>query len=499
MNVRGKNPVQEYQKYMCYSVAAHVPIYIVAALFFSRSVYGPAFLQLILAAIAFCGVLLYKKSRALSLDLSTIAIALTPAVLVYTLEGHAWQLDAHMYFFASLAMVIGFKSIRAAFMASLAIALHHLSLNFILPYAVFPEGADFARVVFHAVIVVVETAVILITIRGLLQNDKTIMAENEVTKAALEDANQAKRMQEKAEKRSEQERKMVMNDIALDFDAKVGGLITSLGIASAELRDTAEVMRGVADKTSTDSESVALSSEEASQNVNTVASAMEEMSASSCEISSQMVSVKNQSADTAQNARSANETVSNLKEQADNIGEVVGSIRDIAEQTNLLALNATIEAARAGDAGKGFAVVADEVKKLASETAKKTEEIGERVSRIQGVTQDSVLAMERIIQNVSEIENSVSGVSAAVEEQNATTNEIVRSISDASQGVERVSKIILDVKSGAENSGASSDNVLTSASGVAQLTENLKKSIDEFLSQIKTDASQDDVVTTNQL
>tara|TARA_R110002124_G_scaffold149220_1_gene315044 strand:- start:188965 stop:190452 length:1488 start_codon:yes stop_codon:yes gene_type:complete len=489
MRDQTKSPVQIYQKYMSYYVVAHIPIYVVTSLLFNHSAYASAFLQIILASIACCGVFLYKKSRALSLDLTAIAIALTPAVLVYTLQGEAWQLDAHMYFFASLAMVIGFKSIRAALMAALAIALHHLSLNFLLPYAVFPDGADFARVIFHAVIVIVETAIILITIRGLLQNDKTIMAENEVTKQALEEANQAKRMQEQAEKNAEQERKNMMNDIAIDFDAKVGDLITSLGIASTELRDTAEVMRGMADKTSTDSESVAHSSEEATQNVNTVASAMEEMSASSCEISSQMASVKNQSADTAQNARNANETVSDLKEQADNIGEVVGSIRDIAEQTNLLALNATIEAARAGDAGKGFAVVADEVKKLASETAKKTEEIGERVSKIQGVTQDSVQAMERIIGNVSEIEDSVSSVSAAVEEQNATTNEIVRSISEASKSVQRVSGVIQDVRKGAENSGKSADNVLTSAVGVAQFTENLKKSIDEFLSQIKTSES----------
>ncbi len=297
----------------------------------------------------------------------------------------------------------------------------------------------------------------------------------------------AEQKQKETEANAEQDRKRALQKIAKDFDSNIGGLIASLSSASGQLQTTAETMRDVADKTSGDSETVSQSSNEASQNVNTVASAMEEMSASSGEIAVQMGSVKSKSTDTAQNAQEANQTVANLDKLADNIGEVITAIQDIAEQTNLLALNATIEAARAGEAGKGFAVVADEVKKLANETSQKTEEISGRINDIQNATKASVGAMEKIIANISDIDESVTGVSAAVEEQNATTQEIVRSISDASNGVLNVSKIIEDVKKGAEDTGLSSDAVLNAAREVAKLSDNLKNSVDEFLSEISAD------------
>ncbi len=123
--------------------------------------------------------------------------------------------------------------------------------------------------------------------------------------------------------------------------------------------------------------------------------------------------------------RDASGIVDHLNTSSVEIGNVVKVITSIAEQTNLLALNATIEAARAGEAGKGFAVVANEVKDLARETAKATEEVGEKVAAIQTDAGQVVEALQRVaatVERINEAQNIISGV---LTEQNAVTRSVL--------------------------------------------------------------------------
>jgi len=175
-------------------------------------------------------------------------------------------------------------------------------------------------------------------------------------------------------------------------------------------------------------------------NMDMVATSAEEMTTTINEIARNSESARTITHEAVSKARGASVKVDDLGRAAQEISKVTETITKISEQTNLLALNATIEAARAGESGKGFAVVANEIKDLARQTAGASLEIKEKVHGIQHSTSVTVLEIEQILNIISDIDEIVSSIANAVEEQSATTREIADNVAQASVGIQEVSK-----------------------------------------------------------
>jgi methyl-accepting chemotaxis protein len=292
--------------------------------------------------------------------------------------------------------------------------------------------------------------------------------------------------QEEIKKRAEQDKRQMMNKLADEFSASVGGVVQAVASAATEMQQSAQTLSATAEETNRQSTAVAAASEQASSNVQTVASSAEELSSSINEISRQVAQSSTVANKAVEEVQRTNASVQGLAEAAQKIGEVVNLINDIASQTNLLALNATIEAARAGEAGKGFAVVASEVKSLANQTAKATEQIASQISGVQSATGDAVTAIGGIGKIIGEISTIASAIAAAVEEQGAATKEIAKSVQQASTGTNEVSSNIAGVTKAAGETGQASSQVLQAAGELSQQAEKLRLEVDGFVAKVRT-------------
>lgn len=96
-----------------------------------------------------------------------VTIMAHAALIVLALSGHPWQIDAHMYFFAALALLSGFRMISVIIAAAAFVAVHHIVLNFVASDFVYPGGASFGRLAMHAVILILEAVGLCIVVRSV--------------------------------------------------------------------------------------------------------------------------------------------------------------------------------------------------------------------------------------------------------------------------------------------------------------------------------------------
>ncbi|MEM8877819.1 MAG: methyl-accepting chemotaxis protein [Pseudomonadota bacterium] len=269
------------------------------------------------------------------------------------------------------------------------------------------------------------------------------------------------------------------------FGSAVGEIMEQVATAIGELNETASTVSQVSEDTGHKGRVVFETADASSTNIQSVSSATEEMSASIREIAGQTNSATQAAQAAMTSAEGVRQQTNEMVEHAQGISEIVNLISGIAEQTNLLALNATIEAARAGESGKGFAVVAGEVKQLASQTAKATQDISEKIESMQTATNSTASSIDGIVATFQNVNEIVSAVAGAVSEQDSAVCEISQNIQMVSEGSSQITAEMQEIVASIGSAGESADRVHHAAALMGEKSDLLRSEIEEFLEGVK--------------
>ncbi len=461
----------------------HVPIIIGATFLLGTPWLQPGLASLILAG-GFSLALRLAPDRPWQRIAGGVALMTSISVLVGALAGQKLQVDLHMYYFAALALLVASCDWRVIAASAAVVAVHHIGLNFVLPGLIYPGGSDLGRLAIHAVILIMEAAVLgwmAFTLEKMFADLRTeakrvasaqVQVESgyRATMAAVAEADAQRASSETLKAQAEEVRRQVVETIACGlsslsrgdltvrlekpFEAEYETLRADFNAATAGLEETMKVVSTTSQAIRSGSDEITHAADDLSRRTEQQAASLEETAAALDEITvtvrktaegaiharNVVGKAKSDAEKSGVVVRDAVSAMSGIEKSSKQIGQIIGVIDEIAFQTNLLALNAGVEAARAGDAGRGFAVVASEVRALAQRSAEAAKEIkalisasGQQVASGVDLVGEAGRTLERIAGQVADITTVVHEIAASAQEQATALNQVNTAINQMDQ------------------------------------------------------------------
>jgi len=226
----------------------------------------------------------------------------------------------------------------------------------------------------------------------------------------------------------------ILKDIALDLgEAAKANNKTSTEITKS-VKDISDGAVSQAEETSNATLKISNMSTELDvirDNVEDLNNAAENMNSVKATVVDTLASLQDINDTIVGDVESTNNQVSVTSDSVEKIKDAINAIKSISSRTALLSLNASIEAARAGEFGRGFAVVAEEIRKLAAQSAASSNEIEATLEELSN-------NYEAMVQNITSTTECV----AVQKDKLVETQDVFRSLEqDIDTTVSKISEI----------------------------------------------------------